>query len=865
MNAPLETICIEAENSVEFLEQVFRCDQAGQLFAIQRTGLDLAQYPGLSVTQTYQASGGKTGWGQLQFAPADDPTAVQIMFSSGTEGTPKAIVISRQNISDVVRRLNHAMDIDDRIREYVGIPVSYSFGLGRIRAISAVGGKFFLPERFDPSEIRTMLDAGEINAISAVPSLWRLILSTPESIGSAGEKVRWIEIGSQYMSAEEKAGMKTLFPNARIIQHYGLTEASRTTFLNISANDGSVLDSVGSPVPPTGVKIGSQGEICIRGPHVALGQLDKDGTIQSLTDDQGWLHTRDKGALRDGMLFYHGRLDDQMNISGIKLSAEHLERQITTLCGCDGQFAVTRIDDSLRGDAVLLAVSNRIDDKLPLIKSATEIALKRAGVNLGGSLHILQLDELPVTGSGKIRRSALREQYTQKSTEQVIHSDAPAAELTVSEAQIAEAWHAVIGGTAFDVGSSFYDLGGDSLSALQIGLKMEGQFKRATINATLEGRTLREVAATQTEDALAESPTQTSPDLPIKTVENWAINIARGLMVLSVLVSHWGPGFFARLGLEEQADNALGWLYQMGTEGFATIFGIGLGYLFVVNYPANKTSFTRRQRWSLALVFSALLITAAVKLTLVLAKGQAIDQQAISFAFYNVLAYYCLALIGAGLWFKYLTRTPNVIRNALIIAIIGVPLYWLSRYAFPAQLDTLLEWPRLMLVGAYSYFRLTAIVFGGIAVGYWFARQTDRSRATKTLREMGAFGMVLSLIVGLSVMPFESLMGRASPFFGGVLGILFYFAISVFLIGMFIPVLTRWSSLPSSIMTGCKILITLGGLALPIYAFHGLVIPIKDLLVIMGLPGVIALGFSMGAFLISIGYGGVKLWKMYFN
>jgi hypothetical protein len=230
-----------------------------------------------------------------------------------------------------------------------------------------------------------------------------------------------------------------------------------------------------------------------------------------------------------------------------------------------------------------------------------------------------------------------------------------------------------------------------------------------------------------------------------------------------------------------------------------------------------------------------------------------------------VLAYYCLALIGAGLWLRYLTSTNNVIRNALFISLLGVPLYWVARYAFPDQLETLLEWPRLMMVGAYSYFRLTGIVFGGIAVGYWFARQPDQSTASITLRGMGAFGVILSLIIGLSTMPSDSLLGRESDFFSGTLGILFYFSTSVFLIGAIIPVISRWNTLPASLLISSKILITVGGLALPIYAFHGLVIPIKDLLVTLGMPGAIALSLSMAAFLLGMGYGGVKLWKMYFN
>lgn len=126
------------------------------------------------------------------------------------------------------------MEMTSEIKEYVGIPVNYSFGFGRCRAISLVDGKFYVPEKFDPLEIVRMLEADEINAISAVPSLWRVLLSFSDLITQElAKKVYWIEIGSQYMAAEEKLKLAELFPNAKIVQHYGLTEASRTTFLKI--------------------------------------------------------------------------------------------------------------------------------------------------------------------------------------------------------------------------------------------------------------------------------------------------------------------------------------------------------------------------------------------------------------------------------------------------------------------------------------------------------------------------------------------------------------------------------------------------------------------------------------------------------
>ena len=237
-------LSIEAANSLEFLRAVFTAYERGDLFAIARPDIDARDYAEAVTRVVHDRE--TRGWGRLDHEPMARDAPAQIVFTSGTEGRPKAIVLSHRNLADVVTRLNAVMQVTGEIREYIGVPVTYSFGLGRVRAVSAAGGAFFLPERFDPAEIARMLAAGEINAVSAVPSLWRLILAMPEVIGEAGDALRWIEIGSQYMSAAEKRALRQIFPRARIVQHYGMTEASRSTFLVVSdEEDPDRLEAVG--------------------------------------------------------------------------------------------------------------------------------------------------------------------------------------------------------------------------------------------------------------------------------------------------------------------------------------------------------------------------------------------------------------------------------------------------------------------------------------------------------------------------------------------------------------------------------------------------------------------------------------------
>lgn len=855
----MKTVIVNGRNSMEFLQEVFALFAAGKVFAIRRDGLDLGDLPGIDIVEE-RTPGDTRGWGKLQFDALDATAPAQIMFSSGTEGRPKPIVLSARNLSDVVRRLSQAQGLNDQVREYIGVPVTFSFGLARARVVASVGGSFFLPDRFDPSQIREMLAAGEINAISAVPTLWRIVLDAPEVIGAAGEKVRWIEIGSQYMSGSEKAAMKALFPNASIVQHYGLTEASRTTFLDVSVTeDPGILESVGTATPPAEVEIGPEGNIRIRGDHVALGILNDTGGINPVVDENGWLNTGDGGEMRNGHLHFLGRLDDQMNVGGINLAAERLERDIAALLAVPAVLAVTGVPDRMRGDAVLLAIPAESAAHAELIKAAAEVALKGAGIEPAGSLHVLQIDALPVTGSGKVQRKQLRAMYADRAATPPKADPGFAVSLTDAQKTVADAWKKVVGGASIGPDNSFYDCGGDSLSAVQIGIVMERTFDRAQVRATLEGRTLAEVAAIGGKEAPAPAA-----DLPRSTVESWAINAVRGFMVLAVLLSHWGPGLFSRLGVEREADALLAVIYKTGTQGFATIFGVGIGYFFLPGYADNPGPARRRLRAALILVGAGLTLMAVTRIALFNMQGLPVGGLLISQAFYNVLAYYVLGLVTARFWLDGLSKTSRVIEVALIVAVCLWAVTVLSRPLLPPQQDSLLEWIRLMTFAGYNYFRLTAIVFIGIAAGYWLSKEPDPGTAALRMAIIGFAGMATAFMIGHEVYPDAFELHRRAPMLGGLLGTLIYISLTLALIGVGIFLTLRWRRLPSFARWPMQVLIVTGGLALPMFAFHGVVIPAKDILMIVGLPSAAALLIPVSLFLLVMGWMWLRLKRMYF-
>lgn len=404
------------------------------------------------------------GWLDVGFTSQGGENLAQISFTSGTEGAAKAVYLSAGNLHDVVTRLNEAMALTDQVREYIGVPVYHSFGYGRARAVLDAGGRCFIPEAgFSLTELRDMLRRDEINAISAVPSLWHVFLQSLDLFGDELQRVRWVEIGSQYMAPEDKEALRGALPNARIIQHYGLTEASRTTFQRIDTAASETLASVGSVTGAAEVRLDETGRVLIKGPHVAMGV--EDGTAYRAQNPDDWFRTSDQGRLEDGLLYYEGRSDDVINLSGIKLSPDLAEAYVRQTVGEVGDFGILRRHDGARGEGILVVLGPDANAQKDAILDAVDAYAQTQGVNARSAIVTQALDVLPRTATGKLQRKAI--------SALVPAASAAPAEETGFAAEV----RACIGpDVTLDAVTNFHTAGGDSLSHLQMSMALERAF-----------------------------------------------------------------------------------------------------------------------------------------------------------------------------------------------------------------------------------------------------------------------------------------------------------------------------------------------------------------------------------------------------
>ena len=131
--------------------------------------------------------------------------------------------------------------------------------------------------------------------------------------------------------------------------------------------------------------------------------------------------------------------------------------------------------------------------------------------------------------------------------------------------------------------------------------------------------------------------------------------------------------------------------------------------------------------------------------------------------------------------------------------------------------------------------------------------------------KVGAVGCALAVTFGIDTFGLLEFGSRDGQFFGSSLGYAFYFALILLVLGASIACTQRYNEFWSLARTLLQCLIVFGGLALPIFVFHGVVIPTKDILVNFGVGNGVALLIPLGAFVLMLLFGFARLFRMYFR
>lgn len=349
----------------------------------------------------------------------DDP--INIQFTSGTTGQPKAVVLTHHNLLNNAYFSARAMHFTEADRLCVPVPFYHCFGmvLANLLCLS-VGACVVIPaEHFDAPAVLHAIEAERCTAVHGVPTMFIAEIEHPRFRDFDLSSLRTgIMAGAPCPPALMKRVMiKMHCPE--ILIGYGETEASPLTHLTAPEDSPERrTETVGTNLPHQEVKIvdveigatiplGATGELCFRGYHVMRGYYGDEKATREAIDAAGWLHSGDLGTMdADGYVRITGRRKDMIIRGGEKIFPREIEEFLFTHPKV-AQVAVFGVPDTFYGEEIMAWI------QLHAGSSASESEIRdfcRGRIaHFKVPRYVWFVDEFPMTVTGKLQKFRMRE------------------------------------------------------------------------------------------------------------------------------------------------------------------------------------------------------------------------------------------------------------------------------------------------------------------------------------------------------------------------------------------------------------------------------------------------------------------------
>ena len=294
--------------------------------------------PGTATRSSGPPAGGGTA--------ADAATIAYVVFTSGSTGEPKGVVVGRRELAwSTAARFEHYGHAPGSF--LLLSPLSVDSSVAGVYWTLCGGGTLVLPEQRaeqDPRELAALVEQAGVTHTLLLPSLYAAFLEAADP--ARLRTLRWVAVAGESCPGDVVRAHLEALPGVPLHNEYGPSEATVwATAAELSAHPGEAV-TIGRPVPgarvhllePGGtapVATGEAGEICVGGPGVARGYLDRPAlTAERFVPEPGrpggiMYRTGDRGrALPDGRLEFLGRLDGQVKVRGYRVEPEEVEKAL---------------------------------------------------------------------------------------------------------------------------------------------------------------------------------------------------------------------------------------------------------------------------------------------------------------------------------------------------------------------------------------------------------------------------------------------------------------------------------------------------------------------------------------------------------
>ena len=340
-----------------------------------------------------------------------------ILYTSGTTGKPKGVLLNYRHLEGSPKAMEHFVDLTDQDVKLCAIPFSHIGGFVYIQNCILFGISLVLMDRFNPIEFLRNIQEYKVTCFHIVPAMYTALLSLKNLEKFDLSSLRWVVV----FGAPSSPGILERFhqycPNAQLLNGWGMTETCPPN--TVTPMGSHKIESVGKVSPLCEIKIfdeqdhelsvGQVGEIVIRGWVVMDGYYKDPETTKSLMSN-GWFHTGDLGNFdQDGYLYIVGRKKEMIKVAGQIVYAPEVEAAFYKHEDIL-EAAVLGISDAMRGEAVKAFIVLKSESKLTAEDFRYFAKEHLANFKVPQVIEIR--DSLPKNRTGKIDKESLRQTVT---------------------------------------------------------------------------------------------------------------------------------------------------------------------------------------------------------------------------------------------------------------------------------------------------------------------------------------------------------------------------------------------------------------------------------------------------------------------
>ncbi|WP_421901355.1 non-ribosomal peptide synthetase [Maridesulfovibrio sp.] len=446
-------------------------------------------------------------------ARKDDPA--YMIFTSGSTGTPKGVTVGQKALLNLVLYTNNRFNIDESDNILAVTALHHDLSVFDIFGAAASGATLVCMDQdkaLDPGHWADLMQKGKITFWNSVPMLMEHLLN--QCSGETLPDLRLVILGGDWLDPGLPERLTAMAPNAQLISIGGPTETTVWNIMNEASKKPDGWDSIpyGKPIDNSSYYILTtehqdapdwvSGEMYCGGVPLCMcsntdPELDAQNFIKHPRTEERIYRTGDMGRYRpEGLIEILGRKDFQLNINGYRLDPAEVEKELN-LHPCVQRAVVSAVGE--RGSEILGAFIVPGEQRLDARELRTWL-FSRLPLQMQPKA-IFVLDEFPLTANGKLDRKALQSTPLDKAVQIQEEQRAPT---NAMEMFLKELWEEVLELEINGAMSNFFELGGNSLKAMQVLARIEEKlFIRHPLASFFSAPTIAELA-----DALLEQLAQ---------------------------------------------------------------------------------------------------------------------------------------------------------------------------------------------------------------------------------------------------------------------------------------------------------------------------------------------------------------------